>query len=188
MDALLLALLLTLALDQGAGTQALAAQIGHGDNRGGPVAGLVLMVAVNAIIAAAMGSAIAALLIAEARLLFFAIALLLGAFGLFTASLRPRHRPASLPETRPGRALMTFALRRAGENGAFAVAGVAALTGTPILAAIGAMLGGWASLVPPLALGGRYVGSHILRGVQPVAGLVLLCAGIWCAAGALRLI
>lgn len=188
MDALLLALLLTLTLDQGAGTQAIAARIGAGDTAGaGRVAGLALMVAANAILAAAMGAAIAALLIAEARLLFLAIALLFGASGQLAAPFRLRSRRTDRPALNSLRALVHFAMRRAGENGAFVVAGVAAFTGAPILAAVGATLGGWAALVPPLVLGSRYVENGLLRALLPISGLVLLCAGIWCAAGALRL-
>lgn len=183
MDALLLALILTLVLDQGTGSQALAARFGNGGAAG--IAGLALMVAINAVVAAAMGGLIAALLTAEARLLFLAIALSFGALGQMAAPFRAA--PAERPEAGPIRTLILFALRRAGENGAFAVAGVAAFTGAPILAGLGGALGGWAALVPPLLSGRRPLRHGFVRGVRLLSGLVLLIAGIWCAATALRL-
>jgi putative Ca2+/H+ antiporter (TMEM165/GDT1 family) len=183
MDALLLALILTLLLDQGAATQSLVARFGEA-GRGG--AGLALMVAINAVVAAAMGGLIAALLTGEALLLFLSIALFFGAIGQMAAPFRSGS--AKRLDGAPLRSLVHFALRRAGENGAFAVAGVAAFTGAPVLAAVGAMLGGWTALIPALALGSRYVRSEALRILQPVSGLILLCVAIWCAASALRLI
>lgn len=182
MDALLLALVLTLALDQGTASQRLAARFG--DAGAAPVAGLALMVALNATVAAAMGGVIARLLGGEARLLFLAIALLFGALGQLAAPFR---KPHATPPGKPRLALLRFALRRAGENGAFAVAGVTAFTNAPILAAAGAMLGGWAALAAPLALGTRHVDAPALRLALPLCGLLLLCAAMACAVNALRL-
>ncbi|MFT3964617.1 MAG: hypothetical protein QM690_01885 [Sphingobium sp.] len=192
MDALLLALLLNLLLDQGSGTQRVVARFGDrfAEDEAAPrgiVAGLALMIAINAAVGAAMGALVAALLSPDARLLFLAMALGMGGTGLLIAALRPA--PGDKPTTMTGgRALFQFALRRAGENAAFATAGVAAFTAAPMLAAGGAAIGGWAGLILPLSLGTRPLRHGAMRGVQSVVGLALLSGGIGCAASALRLL
>lgn len=183
MDALLLALILTLLLDQGTATQAFVARSGPAD--AGRVTALMAVVAGNAAVAAAMGAAVGLMLSAEARLLFFAIALLFGAAGHLLAPFRPA-KPLHAQSLSLS-SLARYALRRAGENGAFVVAGVAAFTTAPILAATGAILGGWVALIPPLALGGTVGRSTGGRAALMLSGLVLLCAGIACAVNALRL-
>jgi len=185
MDALILALLLTLVLDQGSGSQRLAARLA--DEGRAPVLPLALAVALNGAVAAAIGAATAALLVAEARLLFLSIALALSGLGLIASALRHRGKDIATP---PGlwRAACQFALRRAGENAAFATAGVAALTDAPILAAVGAALGGWAALLVPLTLGQAALRHAAMRAFHAVAGLILLSAAIACAASALHLL
>ncbi len=181
MDALLLALLLTLVLEQGARSQQDIARLGKG------VGGLALVVAANAVFAAALGSMIAALLMPDARLLFLAIALLMGAGGLLIAPFR-KTASVAVPHPR-GRLRTLFALflRRAGENAAFATAGVVAFTDSPILAAIGTTIGGWVALVPPLALGVAYRRHLLFRLLQLAAGGLLLCLAIGCAASAMHI-
>jgi putative Ca2+/H+ antiporter (TMEM165/GDT1 family) len=189
MDALLLALLLTLMLDQGSGTQRLVA---HMSDTGAPtmshIVGLGLMTAINAIVAAGFGAVMAAILMPDARLLFLAVALMIGAVGLLTSSLRKPPERDALQRRTGFRTLCAFLLRRGGENGAFAVAGVAAFTDAPILAAIGATVGGWVALVPPLALGTIFTRHDMLRLFQLLSGAILLCVAITCAASALRLL
>lgn len=183
-----MALLLPLLLDQGTGTQQLVARMGEADAwNSGRMGGLALMIAITAIIAAALGSMMAAILMPDARLLFLAIALLIGGCGLLIAPFRKR--PMMDQEARPMRlrTLLTFALRRAGENGAFATAGVAAFTDAPVLTAIGATLGGWAAVAPAVALSRRYTHHGLLRLFQFLAGSILLCIAIGCAANALRI-
>ncbi len=193
MDALLLALLLTLVLDQGTGTQHSVARFGNnahmpGSVDTGRVIGLALMVMANAIVAATLGSVMAALLMPDARLLFLAIALLFGGGGLLLAPFRKTKMVAAPPFRSRFRSILGLALRRAGENGAFAVAGIVAFTDAPILAAIGATLGGWVALAPPLALGSRYTRHGLLNIFQLVAGGILLCIALACAVNALRII
>lgn len=181
MDALLLALLLTLVLDQGSGSQRLAARAT------GASLPLILAVALNSAVAAGIGAATAALLVPDARLLFLAIALALSGLGMIAGAMRSAREDTSGAKA-PWRLAVRFALRRAGENGAFATAGVAALTDAPVLAGAGAMLGGWAALALPLMLGPAIIGHGAMRVFQAVAGLVLLSAAIACAASALRLL
>ncbi|HEX7852940.1 MAG TPA: hypothetical protein VF503_04520 [Sphingobium sp.] len=188
MDALLLALLLNLSLDQGAGTQRVVARFSDcGETPGRIVSGLALVIAINAVTGAALGAIVAALLMPDARLLFLSMALALGGIGLMMTALRSaptakKMRATGIP------ALFHFALRRAGENGAFATAGVAAFTDAPILTASGAMLGGWVALILPLSLGSHCLSHGVMRAFQIIAGLILLCAGIACAASALHLL
>lgn len=189
MDALLLALLLTLVLDQGTGTQRSVARLadaGTADTR--HIGGLALMIAANAGLAAALGAVMAALLMPDARLLFLAIALLIGGGSHLIAAFRKPPVTGAPPFRSRFRTLLTFAMRRAGENSAFATAGVAAFTDAPVLAAIGAMLGGWVALVPPLSLGSRYTRHGLLRLFQLLSGVILLCIAIACAVNALRIV
>ncbi|MET0360594.1 MAG: hypothetical protein ABW048_02475 [Sphingobium sp.] len=151
MDALLLALLLTALLDQGSGTQRLVSEMGErgggsdGGRVGAPVPALFLVIAVNAVLAAALGAIMATWLMPDARLLFFAIALAFGAFGHLSASFR---RPSPPPPQRARkRALFGYAMRRAGENSAFVTAAIVTFTDAPLLAVIGATVGGWIALI-----------------------------------------
>ncbi|MET0364359.1 MAG: hypothetical protein ABW169_06870 [Sphingobium sp.] len=192
MDALLLSLLLNLALDQGSGTQRVVARFGSrfadGDvSPRGIVIGLAAMIAINAIVGATLGAVVAALLTPDARLLFLSMALAIGGTGLMIAALRPP--PAETAGSMTGlRTLLHFALRRAGENAAFATAGVAAFTDAPLLTAGGAMIGGWAALAPSLISGPAILRHWAMRSFQLVGGLTILCAGIGCAASALGLL
>lgn len=184
MDALLLTLILTLVLDQGAATQRMAARLADGGTMGARLwVSLALIVMANAGVAAALGEIMAALLMPDARLLFLAIALLFGATGLLLAPFRA----SGTTDKAPLPALLAFGLRRAGENGAFVTAGVVAFTDAPRIGAVGATLGGWAALVPALALGTVYSGHGALRLFQGAAGTLMLCAAIACAVNALHI-
>lgn len=188
MDALLLALLLNIALDQGSGAQRLAARLG--DEGAIPsllLWGLPLAVVLTAVISAAMGAGVAALLIPEARLLFLAMALAIGGCGMIAGALRARDKKGDAP--RQGlHVIGQYALRRAGENAAFATAGVAAFTNAPILAAAGATLGGCVALALPLSLGAAPLKHGAMLGVRALIGLALASAAIGCGATALRLL
>ncbi|HEX7874703.1 MAG TPA: hypothetical protein VF475_17460 [Sphingobium sp.] len=191
MDALLLALLLNLALDQGSGTQRAVARFGSRFAEGedaprGIVIGLALMVAINGVVGAGLGAVVATLLTADARLLFLSMALAMGGTGLMFAALRAPPTDTDRPITGL-RTLLHFALRRAGENAAFATAGVAAFTDAPLLSAGGAIMGGWVALAPPLIAGCAMLRHWAMRLFQTAAGLAILCAGIGCAANALHL-
>jgi putative Ca2+/H+ antiporter (TMEM165/GDT1 family) len=191
MDALLLALLLTALLDQGSGTQHLVSQMserdGGSDGRriGAPVPALFLVIAVNAILAAALGAIMATWLMPDARLLFFAIALAFGAVGHLSASFR--RPPPPPPERGLSRTLFGYALRRAGENSAFVTAAIVTFTDAPLLAIIGATIGGWLALIPTLVLGERYMRHRLTRAALLLSGAILLCVAIGCAANALRI-
>ncbi|MCE7795961.1 hypothetical protein LWE61_05225 [Sphingobium sufflavum] len=188
MDALLLALLLNLMLDQGARTQHDIARISDSGRADGRFfTGLTIVIALNAALAAAVGGIMAALLMPNARLLFLAIALLFGAAGhILTAFRKPRN--VNSPVFR-GRLhlLLRLALHRAGENAAFVTAGVVAFTDAPVLAAVGAALGAGVALLPPLILGSRYTRHGLLRALLLLSGMILLCIAIGCAASALRI-
>ena len=181
MDALLLALLLGLALDQGDRSQSLARSLGPG-----ALVPVCFIILVGALIPALLGVAVASYLRGPAGLLFFAIALALGAAGL----LMPGGKGAKLDEQTGGRVSQCLQLlgHRLTNGTSFLLVGVTAMTGNPWATALGGTLGGLGALLPPLLAGPAYERAMPLRIIRPILGAVLLLAGLACGLSALGLL
>jgi len=191
MSALLLALILTIVLDQGSRSQRTTSRLGDGFGATATVSGgIVLAVIGNAALGAIAGRLLAGLMPPDARLLFFAITLLLGGSGLLLVAVHPSARIESdAPAIRsPLHAIGVLALGRASENTIFAIAGVAAFTQAPLLTTVGAIMGGLAALLPALFLGRRYRAVMPLGAIAAIAAMILTCIGIACAASAMGLL
>ena len=181
MDALLLALVLMLVLEQGSGSQRIAAVSGQALTPRS-VTFAIIAIIMGAVFAATVGALIAPLLTGEARLLFLALALGFGAAGLLATGLSAGKMP-SVP--RPSS--LRFALCRLTDNGGFAVSAIALFTGAPLLTATGAILGALGGLAPAL-LAGRAAGQRPdMRWMCLLAGAAMLIIATWAAASALRL-
>jgi putative Ca2+/H+ antiporter (TMEM165/GDT1 family) len=180
MEAVLLALLIGLLLDQGDRAQHLVRGLG-----GRAFAPVGLIVAGSALIASLLGAAMAPHLPGRAGLLFFALALILGATGL----LRPVAPPPDTAAATPAPAAYgRLALYRLADRSSFLLVAVAAMTGQAWATALGGLLGGLAALVPPLLLGAAYERALPMRILRPLAGALLLLAGLGCAMSALGLL
>lgn len=188
MDALLLALLLTLALEQGTETQRFVARVAAGTPRPGfAMPALVLLSALICLVAAILGAALAATLSADARLLFLSLALVIAGSGQCGSAIRSRTAaPAPCPVT--AAALVRYGVRRSGENAAFVTAGVAAYTHAPLLTAGGAIVGTLAAFCIALTVPVQMLHHRGVRVFQILTGFVLLCAGIIAGADALHLL
>jgi putative Ca2+/H+ antiporter (TMEM165/GDT1 family) len=181
MDAVLLALLLGLALDQGDRSQRLARSLS-------PAALLpvCIIVVIGALVSALLGLAVAPYLRGPAGLLFFAIALVLGAIGLLMpgGSAGPVERPTPSRLKLYGQLL----LHRLADRSSFLLVGVSAMTGNVWATAIGGTLGGLGALLPPLLAGAAYERAMPMRVIRPLLGAVLLIAGLACGLSALGLL
>ena len=179
MDALLLALLLGLALDQGDRSQRLVQAL---DRQGAlPVS---LIVILGAATSAVLGFLVAPYLPGKAGLLFFAAALVFGAIGLIV------FRAARLPAAGGSRGALylQLALHRLSDRSGFLIVGVAAMTGNVWASAIGGAIGGLGALLPPLLTGTAYEKAVRLRLVAPILGVLLLLVGLGSGLGALGLL
>ncbi len=179
MDALLLALLLGLALDQGDRSQRLVRSL-----NASAVLPVGVIVIIGAVVSALLGLAIAPYLQGPAGLLFFAIALVLGAAGLLIPG---RAKPAPTYTSRPA-LYMQLLLRRSADRSSFMLVGVAAMTGNVSATALGGALGGLGALLPPLLAGAAYEKAVPLGIIRPMLGVLLLLAGLSCALSALGLL
>lgn len=189
MEALLLALLLVLLLDQGDHSQRLAGAIGgrFAEKPARALLLIALLVAVTSAIGAYLGSLLAALLTERPRLLFFAFTLISGGCGLLWTTLRP---VASAPPSINGRLALLIArlgVSRLTDRAGFAILGVAALAGSAWTCALGGLIGGLAALGPALILGRAYGQFMPLRLINCLSGSVLLLAGVASALRALTL-
>lgn len=190
MDALLFAFLLILVLDQGDRTQqltlALAGQgqpvapsMGEGDGPDVPSLSLPLLLLVCCVVVLAGvllaigGTFIGSYLPARPRLLFLALAILLGGAGFL---LPAKHlRPTGLLGSRPALAGRLLLARLNGRAG-FGLLGFATFSGDPTGVAAGGVLGGLAASMMALLLGPAYlsfVGRPAVRMVLG-AGLMIL--------------
>jgi len=179
MDALLLALLLGLALDQGDRSQRLARDLGPA--RLIPV---MLIVVAGALLSALLGLGVAPLLKGPAGLFFFAIALAFGACGL----LMPARSPRAATPAGGASLLVQLLAHRLGNGSSFLFVGIVALTGNAWATALGGTLGGLGALLPPLLAGGAYEKALPLGIIRPLLGALLLLAGVGCALSALGLL
>jgi len=180
-DALLLALLLGLGLDQGDRSQRLVRTLGPD-----ALIPVTVIALIGATVSALFGGLVAPYLTGPAGLLFFAIALVLGAVGLVipVGKTAPEAPPPS------GRALLygRLLLHRFADRSSFVLVGIAAMTGSVWATALGGTLGGLAALLPPLLGGAAYERAVPLRVIRPLLGVPLLIAGFGCALSALGLL
>lgn len=189
MSALLLALVLSIILDQGSGSQRIAGRLGEQFGATAAViGGLTIAVVGNVALAALTGGILGALMPANARLLFFACTLSLGGVGLLLATMRSRRAPdAEAASLSPLRMIGTLAFRRAGENATLAVAGIALFTQAPVLTALGAIMGALSALLAALFAGRRCESILPTKFISIVAGTILVSIAIALAARALGL-
>jgi putative Ca2+/H+ antiporter (TMEM165/GDT1 family) len=181
MDAVLLALLLGLALDQGDRSQRLARSLSP--RALWPVCVIVL---IGALVSSLLGLAIAPYLRGPAGLLFFAIAIVLGAIGL----LMPGGSSGPVDDL-PSPRLKLYGqllLHRLGDRSSFLLVGVSAMTGNGWATAIGGALGGLGALLPPLLAGAAYEKALPMRVIRPLLGALLFLAGLGCGLSALDLL
>ena len=180
MDALLLALLLGLALDQGDRSQRLARDLGPA-----MLVPVALIIVAGAIVSAVLGLAVAPVLHGPAGLLFFAIALAFGASGL----LFPVRQVGPTESATSGTSLLgQLVMHRLGNGSSFLFVGIVALTGNGWATALGGALGGLGALLPPLLAGAAYEKALPLGIIRPLLGALLLLAGLGCALSALGLL
>ena len=178
MDALLLALLLGFALDQGDRSQRLARALGPA-----ALVPVCFIILIGAVCASALGLLVAPYLQGPAGLLFFAVALVLGASGLLMPGGAAKAESAS-------RVALAFQLlvHRLANGSSFLLVGISAMTGNVWATALGGTLGGLGALLPPLLAGGDYERAVPLRVIRPVVGAVLLIAGLGCGLSAMGLL
>jgi Ca2+/H+ antiporter, TMEM165/GDT1 family len=187
MNALVPAFIVAALIELGSRSQLLAMLLGDRFRRPGPVlAGILIAALVNMALAATAGFAITLYIEHTAILLMTGVALLLAGGGAVFA-VKP-------PEPIDGWKLGAFAsscgsfliLALANET-QFVTATIAAATGQPILAAIGATAGIMAADTPAVILGRRWSSVAPLRAIRIVAGMLLALAGVVLAIRALGL-
>lgn len=193
MDALLLALLIGLLLDQGDRSQRLAREVGPDG-----AALVILIVMAGAAVSAGLGMLMARLLPGAAGILFFSFTLIAGGIDLLaTGRKAPHAKEARATETHAmGKHASTkrmqlyaalLANRLTGRT-AFLLVGVAAMTGNGWATAIGGVLGGLAGVLPPLFAGRAYEAAFPLARIMPLPGGTLVIGGLACALWSLGLL
>lgn len=154
--------------------------------------GLVIAMAALALLAAGLLAALAGALLAprltpEAKQLFLAMALLFQGGG----ALFPVKAPERLAGWRLGAALTSLLgllILAFGDGVQFIVLALAARADLPWLAAIGAMLGSLAVIVPAAVLGESGWTALPLATIRRVIAILFLLAAFWLGLGAIRLI
>lgn len=154
--------------------------------------GLVIAMAALALLAAGLLAALAGALLAprltpEAKQLFLAMALLFQGGG----ALFPVKAPERLAGWRLGAALTSLLglfILAFGDGVQFIVLALAARADLPWLAAIGAMLGSLAVIVPAAVLGESGWTALPLAMIRRVIAILFLLAAFWLGLGAIRLI
>ena len=177
MEAIFLAMLVGLALDIGDRSQRLAVYAS--------TIPVCLIVLASSALAAALGVEFESHLRGSAGLLFFALAMILGASGLL---LPYRKHPG--PEQRPARKLGVHGkllLYRLADGPFFLLIAVAAMTGNGWGTAAGGALGGGLALLPPVLAGPAFERALPLQILRPIVGGVLVLAGLMCGVSALGL-
>ena len=188
MDALLPALVVALIAELGDRTQWLAMLLGDRYRRPAAVlVGIALAAAVNMAAAAAAGIASAALVDHRAIRALIGLALLLAGIGAFFR--------AKAPPPIDGWKLGTFAssfgafsILQFGDKTQFAAMAIAAGSGSPWLAAIGATLGVTIANIPAVVLGERWRTIAPLHAIRIGAGVVLALAGFGIGASAIGIV
>ncbi len=172
MPAFFLSLLAAVFLTAGARDQRLMAQLSERSDN----SLLILFVGWMATTIVASVAAVGAMLIGpmlapNAQLMFLAIALLLAAVEL----LWNREETAPREPTRSLFAIAVVLLWRQGTDSArFVLLGIAVLTGSPVLVAVGGALGGAAALSFAWSVAGRYDALLPWRAIRITLGIVLI--------------
>lgn len=151
------------------------------------VLGIVVAAAAASALSAIAGALVQPMLTPNARLLFFALALILSGVSGFLALKRPDPlegwKIGAFATTALGLFILQF-----GEGTQFLVAGLAVNAKVPALAAVGATLGICAVTIP-LALAGTALRNRLpIRAMRIVPAVLFLFTGLWSAVSALRLI
>jgi putative Ca2+/H+ antiporter (TMEM165/GDT1 family) len=187
MDALVPAFIVALLAELGDRTQLLATLLGVRFRRPVPVlAGIALATAVNMALAAVIGAEIAGYLNHRAIQLMTGLALLVAASG---AVMKVKPAPA-VDNWKLGALLSSagaFFILALGDKTQFVTATIAAGSGHPALAAVGAVAGVVLANAPAVVLGDRWPTLVPLRAIRIGAGVVLALAGIVLVIGALGL-
>ncbi len=188
MEAFLPALIAAFLAEWGDKTQLLVVALGVRFARPGPVIGGVAIAATaNAALAATGGWLLADMVPFRALGLLTALAFVFaGGGGLF-----PAKPPAVATDWKTGAlvtAIFAFALVEFGDKTQFVTAALAARTGAPVLAGVGAALGVIAASVPAAVLGNRLPRVVPVARIRVGVSILLLIVGIWMAASALMLL
>ena len=187
MDALVPAFVVALLAELGDRTQLLAMLLGDRFRRAAAVlAGIALAALLNMAIAAAVGAEVALYINHRAIQLMTGVGLILAASG---AAFRVK--PA---ESIDGWTIGAFAssagaffILALGDKTQFVTGAIAAGSGHPWLAAVGAAAGVTVANAPAVVLGGRWPALVPLRAIRIGAGVLLALAGIYLAVTALGL-
>lgn len=177
MPSFFFALVATLLAATGGRDQRMAANLSE---RLGASTGLLVSLwivsAASAAVAAAIGAGMAQLFPPGGKLMFVALALLLGAIELAWPVLWKE------PEE-PTRSLFAIAFviasRQLLDAARFIVVALAAATGAPVLAAIGGAVGGGAAVTLGWALGDAMTRNLPLRAIRRGIAVLLLAAAVW---------
>jgi Ca2+/H+ antiporter, TMEM165/GDT1 family len=187
MDALLLALIACMAAEMGDRSQMLTLAMGQRYRRDRLVAlGLLAAATANAIVSASAGALIARTLGSDARMLFMALAFLIGG----AAMLLPVRAPDVLANWRLGAwaspAIGLFILGF-GEGAQFLIMGVAVGRSEPVLAGLGGALGVMCACLPAILVGPGFFVAVPLRRIRQIVAVLFLIAGFSMGVSALRL-
>ncbi len=187
MDALVPAFVVALLAELGDRTQLLATLLGVRFQRPAPVlVGIALAAVVNMALAAVVGTEIAGYLNHRAIRLMTGLALLVAASGAVL-----KVKPVPTVETWKLGAFLSsagaFFILALGDKTQFVTATIAAGSGHPALAAVGAAAGVVLANAPAVVLGDRWPVLAPLRAIRIGAGVVLALAGIALVIGALGL-
>lgn len=144
------------------------------------IAGIILAVVVNAVVAACAGAFIAPMLGHHARLLFLALAILFLSAGM----IWPVRKPDMLDGWPTGPFLTTalgIFILGFGEGTQFLILGLVTRTADPALAALGGAIGTAAALIPAVLLPDRFAGLPLMairRGGGAIMLLISLVLGV----------
>ncbi len=184
MDALVPIFVAVLLAEMGGKTQTLARAHGLGGKMAQGLAALSLASIINYALAAAASIFIAPLLPAEAKELLFAVALLLTGLHMFASV---RNNPILLDKGGVGTSLMRFAKSQLGDDAQFLVFGLAVKTGSPILAASGALAAVLVASLVPMAMAKDWP-EKAIKWVRRLCALILTVVGFTMGVSAMGLI
>lgn len=188
MEAFLPALIAAFLAEWGDKTQllviALAARFGSPRRI---IAGVALAAVFNAGVSAGGGWLLAGQVNYRALSLLFALAFLFAGGGALVPA-KPANVATDWKTGAFATALFGYALVEFGDKTQFVTAALSARTGSPVLAALGAMLGVVAASVPAAVLGARLTRVVPVARIRLGVAVLLLLLGVWMAASALLLV
>lgn len=188
MDALLSTLIACLCIEMGDRSQLLTLALAIRYRRDGAViAGLFAAAFANAALSAAAGWYVSTLIVGNARSLFLALALLFAGVGL----LWPVKPPDPLAGWRIGPFLTTalgIFILGFGDGSQFLIAGIAARTADPVMAALGGGIGVFIACLPVVLLRESFFTALPLRIVRRAGAILFLLIGAIMALSAVALL